>query len=363
MKNKISLLILSIFSVSALASCGIAGTSSTSSDNNATPLQQEVASLALLTRGGTSTTALQAYNKERQTKAPISIASDDVSKTLASFDALSLENYTITSETQASDKAEYSSEEILTYTNPDQSQSKVYLYYGSVDATGSSVNESATSAEVSSEASASETSVAAPDSVSSFPAYRWSWKNYLHGQGYLSGAFNGLLRGGSSFINVDDNTNSSSVFKTGLAIVDGNDYYFASEVATITKDEKSFSLSAFVLVGGEGNFLSVEQAAVQSEDGYRNVYAYTSLKDGQFVRYLLQEKNEDTRLAYLSNTEKIVIHRFADQGKTYYSIHLKEAGAMNLAGLYEKVVTTAEDGTQSITYVRSDDNETAPQEA
>jgi hypothetical protein len=68
-------------------------------------------------------------------------------------------------------------------------------------------------------------------------------------------------------------------------------------------------------------------------------------------------------LVYVSPKEKMVINRYLKDNKTRYSLHVKVPGAMSFVGIYEKVVVTAADGTESATYQLVSENATeAPHE-
>src|SRR5574344_2114423 len=79
-------------------------------------------------------------------------------------------------------------------------------------------------------------------------------------------------------------------------------------------------------------------------------YAYTAFQNASYTRFLLTEDTEDQerRLVYKTPLNKLVINRFVDQGNTLYSLHAKQIGAMSLVGLYERIVTSYADCSDTV---------------
>jgi hypothetical protein len=336
-------LALSSLGVALLAGCTPASTASTP-----TSLEQEVVSSALLSQKNTASPLLL-KKATASSAADLSFDATDVPGTLASFDALSLDNYTIKTNVLVSDKEDYDHKDGIVYTLADGSSKSVILYYSESKLVSTSATVSA-SATVN--ASTSATASATTDTEQA----------ELHLYGYRHGGFDGMLQAGWSF-QAEDTTNLSysGTWKRGLAYVDDVEYRFHAEEITLTNEGKSASFTSFGLFAS-GRFLAVEQAAISNGSETANVYAYTAFQNANYTRYLLSESGTNRRLVYRTPLTKLVVNRFEEDDKTLYSVHLKVVGSMALVGVYEKVVTTASDGSESVSYVLYQGKESVPSE-
>ena len=325
-------IILSSLGVAMLASCSL----KTSENSTPSSLEQEVVSSALLSQK--SNAALQL---KKETSIPATAASSlsfnpsDPSATLASFDNFALDDYSIKTNVLTSDKEDYEHKDEIVYTLPDGTSKSVILYYGE-----SKIGSVDASAELSTTTS---TSAGTNESTE---------RSELHLYGYRNGGFEGMLNAGWSFEDEEDETNVSvsGTWKYGLAYVEGAEYRFHAEEMTLTKDGKSAETTSFGLFG-QGSFLAVEQAVVTNGSETAKAYAYTAFQNATFTRYLLAESATMRRLVYRTPLNKLVINRYEEDGKTLYSLHVKVVGSMSLVGVYEKVVSTASDGTENVSYV------------
>jgi small ligand-binding sensory domain FIST len=133
-------LALSSLGVALLAGCTPASTASTP-----TSLEQEVVSSALLSQKNTASPLLL-KKATASSAADLSFDATDVPGTLASFDALSLDNYTIKTNVLVSDKEDYDHKDEIVYTLADGSSKSVILYYSEskLVSTSATVSASAT---------------------------------------------------------------------------------------------------------------------------------------------------------------------------------------------------------------------------
>jgi hypothetical protein len=370
MKKTWILMSIAILGAGSLAGCTLAGQTDSTT---ATSLQKEIGSAALLMKSASSTSTVSFAKRSTSISSseasPVTFSGTNISDTLASFDALSVDAYSVKSETLTSDKAEYASEEKLTFTLPSGSSQAVTLYYGDPNAVMASIEGSvdvtiSTSNDPVSSSNAAETTSQTTGSTSSGNQDDGTFVHYAHGFGYRGGYFAGMLNGNWSFVDdeTDSTLTSTSLWKAGLAIIEDVSYHFVSEDLTIKSATKSYDLSSFVLVGERGNFLSVEQAQIENNGKTAMVYAYTSFVKGSYVRMLLQNSTEQERLVYKTPFTKMVIDRYLEEGKTLYAVHLKQIGSMALVGVYEKVVSQDADGNSVVTYVVHEDTSSAPSE-
>jgi hypothetical protein len=370
-----------VLSLAALGAALLAGCNSTSKTTvKPTAMQKEIVSAALLANPSAQSRYLQA-KRAANSKSPIDFDPNDVTASLASFDALSLSSYSVATNVLTSDKSEYTHEDEIVYTLPDGSVSKIYLYYneaksGNWTASSSSTSTPSTSAGDTSTSTTSSTSTPTNPSASKDgeEEEEEDEKEHLHQHGFRSGAFNDLLGDGMEFDDFDDDENVTAVgeWKKGIAFVEGTEYQFASEKVTVTETETEdgktetevSDFSSFALTT-KTSFLGVEQINVVDGTEKETAYAYTSmaLDTLSFERFLLSEEEDESRLVYVSPKQKMVINRFLKDNKTRYSLHVKLPGSMSFVGIYEKVVTTAEDGTESVSYqLVSKDQTEAPHE-
>jgi len=339
MKKKI-LLPLAFASLAVAVLAGCTPTSTTAAAP--TSLEQEVVSSALLARQSTNSALLMKKSEKTSAAPNLFFEANDIPSTLASFDALSLENYTINTTSLTSDKEGYDHKDEIVYSLPDGTTESIILYYGENKV--SSVDASA------------ETSMSATDSLANEQAE-------LHLYGYRHGGFEGMLQAGWSFKDIEDESNVtySGMWKSGIAYIGESEYRFHAEEVTLTKDGAKATSTSFGLFA-QGSFLAVEQAEVTNGSETANVYAYTSFQNASYTRYLLAESSTDRRLVYRTPSSKLVINRYQESGKTLYSVHLKVTGSMTLVGVYQKVVTTSSDGTESVSYVLYQNDKNVPSE-
>lgn len=360
---------IAVLSLAALGAALLAGCNSQAAVTKPTAMQKEIVSAALLASPSAQSRYLKA---KKAAQSPIDFDPNDVTASLASFDALSLSSYSVKTNTLASDKTDYTHEDEIVYTLPDGSVSKVYLYY----------NDAKTGVWTASSSTSTSTTTSATTSTTSNPSASKGnddkededEKEHLHQHGFRSGAFNDLLGDGMKFDDFEDdeNVSASGEWKKGLAYIEGTEYNFYSEKVTVTETETEdgktetevSDFSSFALFTTT-SFLGVEQISVVDGTEKETAYAYTSLdvKALSFERFLLSEEENESRLVYVSPKQKMVINRYLKDGKTRYSLHVKIPGAMKLVGIYEKVVTTASDGTESVSYqLVSKDATQAPHE-
>lgn len=354
-------LVLSALGASLLASC--ASTSKVAAQP--TGMQKEIVSTALLAANTTSSPSGLKRAAGGEATSPIVFNVNDVNATLASFDSLALDSYSVKTSTADSDKTGYAKKDEIVYTLPEGGSETIVLYYnemkeGSISATATvSVSTSTTA----SEASSSEATSSAEKEEEEHEEKEKETK--LHGMGFRSGAFNDLLDDTMEFDDFEDDTNVTVTgsWRKGLAYIESVEYNFFAEELTIKEDDETTSLSSFGLFK-EGSFLAVEQIDVMDGTEKETAYAYTAFQNASYTRFLLTEDTEDQerRLVYKTPLNKLVINRFVDQGKILYSLHAKQIGAMSLVGLYERIVTTNADGSETVTYQVYDKTATIPDE-
>jgi len=396
MNKKIMIpLILSSLGVSVLTGCTLVSSSLDNPSTSPSPLQQEVVSSAILARQNKTATALAMKRSAVPAEGDLSFDPTDINATLTSFDAFALDQYSIKTNELVSDNAAYAHKDEIVYTLPDGTTKSVVLYYGvaetpipssstsedeptSGDPTSSSegTSEDATSGETSTEngvTSGGTITVSGPMDPEPAPAGepRHSdgdeeeiGQEDLHLYGYRHGGFEGMLSAGWSFQNEGDYAEGTmtGTWKQGLAYIEGKGYRFHAEELTFTKGSATLTSTSFGLFA-RGDFLAVEQAEIVNGDKTANVYAYTAFQNASYTRYLLAENAQTRRLVYKTPFSKLVINRYQKDDKTLYSVHAKVIGAMALVGVYEKVVTTLEDGSTSVTYVLYQGEADAPTEA
>jgi hypothetical protein len=347
MKKSIAVLSLAALGATLLAGCNTTQTAAV----KPTAMQKEIVSAALLANPTAQSRFLKA--RAAQNASPIDFDPNDVSASLKSFDALSLSSYSVVTNTLTSDKSEYAHEDEVVYTLPDGSVSKIYLYYNDAK-TGNWTASASTSTSTSTSETTSTPSASRGDDKEEDDD-----KEHLHQHGFRSGAFNGLLRGGMKFDDFEDDENATATgeWKKGIALIEATEYQFFSEKVTVseteTEDGKTETevsdFSSFALYSAS-SFLSVEQMSVLDGSEKETAYAYTSFQNMSFERFLLTEEENESRLVYLSPKEKLVINRYLEDGKTRYSLHVKIPFSMKFIGIYEKVVTTASDGSETVSY-------------
>jgi len=345
MKKTFAVLPLAAFGITLLAGCN---NNAAASNSSATPMQQEIVSAALLVDPTAQNSYLRA--KAETAKNPIEFDPNNIGASLASMDALSLSDYGVTSTTLTSDRDAYANEEEIVYSLPDGSEYSIFLYYGDPKKSSTVVSASSTTS---------------GDSTSD--TQNEEEKN-LHGFGFRSGAFNEMLSSGMKIDDYDNDENATieAEWKSGLAVIESQEYRFYSEHLKVTKTEDSETkVSEFSSFGlfNRGSFLAIEQIAVVDGTERENAYAYTSFQKGGYVRFLLSEAEEKARFVYLTPAEKMVITRFEKDNATRYAIRVKVVGSMSFVGIYEKKVVTAEDGSTTTTYELVSKNEAeAPEE-
>jgi hypothetical protein len=380
MKKTLAVGVLALASGMMLAGCNLPSNKVTSSPGTtllaAADLGREVASTSLLVSGGGTSAVKNAKSTDAPTSAdrgeassggmssaepstsatgdtaaPITMDPSDPSSTLASFDELAVGDYTLKTAAVTSDRSAYASEETLTYVLPNGAAKEVTLYFGTP------ATEAASSLADSSASSSEATSGPVDEKAKNDGPFASAYDTALHGYGYGSGAFAGMLRGNYGFMDFGKAQGDLSVTYTrtlGLAVTSDNECDFVSEEITAVTSQKTYNLYSFALLVSAKSFVAAEEAYVTNGADTASVYAYAAVSNGTATRFLLQATSAATRLAYLDSTEKIAINRFAEEGNTYYSLHLKEKGAMALVGVYEKVVTTSSAGVATVTYVKVD---------
>jgi hypothetical protein len=354
MKKNLTVAVLAALGVAALGGCSTTGTTPAA---QSTPLEKEIVSAALLASPSAKTSYLAARSKAAQ--APLSFDPNDVSSSLASFDALDLESYGIETNEKVSDKEAYAHEEEIIYSQPDGTKKTIVLYYGSGTIAAAS---SASAADKGTIDISGTATVESDDDEAEIKAG-------LHGHGWRSGGFNGMLEADMEIDDYEDEANAtiSGEWKQGIAYVEEVEYSFYSEklAITVTEEDGDKETADFASFGlfRAGSFVTVEQLAITEGTEKETAYAYTAFTQGGFERFLLTQEEDDVRLVYLTPMEKLVLHRFEKDGKTLYAFYVNLSGQMHFAGIYEKVVTTNDDGTQSVTYqLYSNDKSQAPDE-
>jgi hypothetical protein len=370
---------IAVLSLAALGAALLAGCNSQAAVTKPSAMQKEIVSAALLASPSAQSRYLKA-KAAAQAQSPIAFDPNDVTASLASFDALSLSSYSVKTNTLTSDKTDYTHEDEIVYTLPDGSVSKVYLYYNDAKTgawtASSNATSTSTSTSTSSSTSATTSTTSGPSASKGNDEDKEEddEKEHLHQHGFRSGAFNDLLGDGMEFDDFEDDENvvATGEWKKGLAYIEGTEYNFYSEKVTVTETETEdgktetevSDFSSFALFTTT-SFLGVEQISVVDGTEKETAYAYTSMdaKALSFERFLLSEEEDESRLVYVSPKEKLVINRYLKDGKTRYSLHVKVPGAMSFVGIYEKVVTTASDGSESVSYqLVSKDASQAPHE-
>jgi hypothetical protein len=374
MKKTLAVGVFALASGLILAGCNLTSNKIASSTAAAlladADLDREVASTSLLVSAGGNSAIPEAFSKNSgvltsatsgeasfgevsspgtsvfatvDAAAPITIDPTDPNSTLASFDELAVGDYALTAAAVASDRSAYASEETLAYVLPNGVTQGVTLYFG----TPAVENDSSDSA--------ASTALLGKAKTGPFAS---ACDNILHGNGYGSGAFAGMLRGNYGFMAFGRAQGDLTVTSTrtlGLAVTNDGECNFVSEEITAVTSKKTYHLFSFALFASAQSYVAAEEAYVTNGTDTASVYAYAAVNDGTVTRFLLQNTADTTRLAYLDNLEKVAINRFAQDSNTYYSIHLRERGAMALVGVYEKLVTTDSAGVSTVTYVKVDD--------
>lgn len=375
MKKILLPLVLSALGVGVLAGCTATRTSITG-DSTPSGLHKEIVSTALLAANANAS-GLKMAQREASVASPSSLVFDpnDIPSSLASFDALSLDSYGIKSTITTSDVSGYETKEEIVYTTPDGVAQSVVLYYNTLKTADVSVTVSApasseTVTSSSETPSSSETNssldVSTPllsSTTSQEEKEDEDEERKLHGFGFRHGGFNSLMGDHCEFDDFEDDGGTIvGSWRKGLADIAGVEYRFFSEELTVTEGEESTKFSSFILAA-QANFLAVEQVNVLDGTEKETAYAYTAFQNGGYTRFLLTEEDDgDRRLAYLTPLKKVVINRFTEEGKILYSLHAKVHNSMKLVGLYEKVITTAEDGSQVVSYVVHETTSQVPTE-
>ena len=345
MKKQLAALSIAALGMSLLTGC--AATDNTS--KQPTSMEKEVVSAALLVNNTAKSKYLKAQHK--QSKSPIDFDPNNIGASLSSFDALSLNSYSVDTNSLTSDKEDYANEEEVVYTLPDGSVEKIYLYFN--DPTSGSV----------------DVQVSGDVSVETNDGESDDEKEHLHGYGFATGAFDSLLSEGMEFDYYDDDEGASMVgeWKQGLAVIESTEYRFFSEKMTVTETEvedgvtetEVSDFSSFALLG-QSSFLAVEQVSVLEDGKKEEAYGYTSIQNGAIERYLINTDEEDNEcdMVYASLTEKMAVSRYEEDGNTYYDVKVAILGSMLFVGKYQRVVTTT-DGVETISYVLVSKSETS----
>jgi len=336
MKKTFLMPILAILTGGALAGgCALASNSSTQTVIDDTSLAKEIATSSLFVASSKAVSSLKkaAVPNRVFEGAPIEVDVDDIPATLSNFDELSIANYSIATVSEASDRDDYANKTQLTYTLPSGESNFVVLYFGAIT----------TETE---ESDASTTSELTDSDITG------ALKNALHGHGYGGGSCDGMLKGSNRFINILKHGNADLTYQRnfGIAVIGTDEYPFAAEHVEAVTASKTYEASSFALLFSENSFLSVEQAYVTDGTNLNEVYIYTLVNGDDSLHYLIQDSSTKMRMAYLTGTQKIAINRFTSEDKTYYTIHVREKGVMNLFGVYERIITTDEAGNETITY-------------
>lgn len=329
-----------------LAACSLGTSNSSNADTVNPTMAKEVASLSLLVGGSSSAPA--GLKRVFLSDGPFEIDATDPTKTLTGFENFSFSKYTVSVVSETSDRADYTNKETITYTLPSGESATATLYFGVVTTTNSV--EASSASEEAPSSTTSEDVTSAPSSLLEKKGYGAGSKGgmFLHGNGYGDGSCGEMLSGNYSFENQDGAVTFNRF--EGLAVVEGNEYSFIAETLEGTRKGKTFTRSSFSLIYSETSYLTVEEATVSDGSSERNVYVYTSVKEGVKTHYLLEEGAKYERLVYKTDYDKAAINRFEYNGDTYFTLHIKEAGTMSLVGVYNKVLTTAEDGTVTVSY-------------
>jgi hypothetical protein len=331
-------------SLAALGLAALSGCANKSATTAPTPMEHEVVSAALMVNPSAQSSYLKALAK----KNPVDFDPNDVTASLASFDAMSLSSYEVKTTALTSDKSEYAKEDEIAYTLPDGTKETINLYYGDPKEINYTITASAEGETEDDE-----------------------WEVKLHGNGFRSGAFNGMLKGDMEIDDFDDEVNATvnGLFKTGIAIIKDTEYQFYSEElkVTVTESDGDVAESSFSSFGlyKQADFLAVEQFSVKEGTEVETAYGYTHFSKGGYERFLLTTDSDDneSRLVYLTPMQKMVITRFEKDGKTLYALRVKIPGSMKFAGIYERVVTKDSDGTETVSYkLYSEDETKAPKE-
>jgi hypothetical protein len=349
-------LVVSAFGASLLAGCASTAQTATPAPSG---MQKEIVSTALLAANKSAVPqGLKRAASTAGVPSPITFDVSNVSATLASFDSLALDSYSVKTTTADSDKEGYAKKDEIVYTLPDGASETIILYYNEM-ATGS-VSVTA-SANVSASASTSETAAAKKEEDHD----EAEKDTKLHGMGFRSGAFNDLLDDTMEFDDFEDEVNVevTGSWREGLAYIESAEYHFYSEELTVKEEDETSTLASFGLFN-TNSFLAVEEITVMEGTEKETAYAYTAFQNASYTRFLLTEDSDDQerRLVYKTPLSKLVINRFEEQGKTLYSLHAKTVGVMSFVGLYEKLVTTNSDGTETVSYALYDKTATIPDE-
>jgi len=378
MKKKILVLsVLGLLSAASVAACSLTSLSGDSLQSDASALlaggmKNEAVSASLLF-APTTAQAPQLKKAWGGTGGHHGWTNDDpasIASAISGFDNLVMDDYTIVATEKESDRPEYAKEVILTYTLPDASKSDIALYYNEVTTTTgdndtSSTEDASSSSEeipASSEVTSSTDDVVSSTSedvtsVSEIPSNANHESDYfkaLHSGGYKSGFCNGMLHGANRYLGDQDGETTVEIYRvTGLAVYDTGVATFAAENKIVTKGNVTLNFASFGLFNSWTDFLAVEKAFITDGTDTRSVYVYSAYQNGAYTHLLLQSTPDSERYVYFTSTEKDVINRFTKNGTEYYELFLAKEGNPTTVGLFKKVVTTAEDGTETITYERA----------
>jgi len=380
-KSTVILSVLGLVSAASLAACSLSslGGDNLSGDTSALlngGMTNEMVSASLLFTP-TTTSAPQLKKAWGGSHDHHGWTEDDpasIASAISGFDNLVMDEYTIATVEKESDRPEYAKEIVLTYTLPDASKSDIALYYNEVTKTTGgddtsdeeetsdedvvSSDEGVTSSSEEVVSTTKDTSTSEETSVTSGPSLKGNQDpNYfkaLHSGGYKSGACNGMLHGANRYLNDENGETTIEIYRvTGLAVYDTGVATFAAENKIVTNGNVTLNFASFGLFNSWTDFLAVEKAFISDGTDTRSVYVYSAFQNGSYTYLLLQSTPESERYVYKTATERNIINRFTSGGVEYYELYLSIEGSPTTVGLFKKVVTVDDNGTETITYERA----------
>jgi hypothetical protein len=384
MKKKYYAMSAAILLGMALSGCSLLSLTGSSTDgtmNNAAffndSMGKEASSASLLFSPSTAKLGL----KNRGGNSPISgeEAPSKVSGALSKFDALSLDDYQVTTTEETSDRDDYAKKVSLAYTLPDGTVSQIVFYYQEITTEtssettsvpdGESTDGESTDGSTSDVVSTSEpiltsegddsgvtSETTAVDNTSALAAH--GGQNHdddqkiLHSHGYAYGFGKALLQADYRFVDWGSSQANAEIFRVrGIAIYDGNECTFLAEKIHFENQGKTYDLSAFALLVSDDSYLAVEQTYITKGDDTRSVYLYANNNAGDFSYLLLQDTPRSERYMSLTPESKTLVNRLKVDAGVFYEVHLKNAGEMPINGLYQKIAETDDSGNVTYVYV------------
>ena len=154
----------------------------------------------------------------------------------------------------------------------------------------------------------------------------------------------------------DEDEVVKSTFSKGIAIEGENEYPFFFTTVEESSAEEQESFSLFSLKQGEGSFINVRNE-VEIEEGEREFkYDFRRVehkvtKNRFSIKVENDEEDQENEIKLILDKSKYIVEEKVVDGKTLLYVKFIDA-KKTVKLVYERVITTNEDGTTSITYVQ-----------